>query len=222
LAAGTESGQTARRIADAVRSLDRIVGDVLAFARETHPRKASLDARDILRRAVEAQRPVIERAGILVRVQAPQGLAILADRELLHQALVNLVRNAVEAMSGGGVLALAARRQGPTAVLTVRDTGPGIAQEHIERIFNPFFTTRNTGTGLGLAIVHRIVDAHGGAIAVSNDGGAVFEITLWQHERPGPEAPEPRRTTTARTRPARGVDTQPQRIAVASGSGSVA
>ncbi len=72
------------------------------------------------------------------------------------------------------LLTLDARREGPMVVLVVRDTGPGIAQQDIDRIFNPFFTTRNTGTGLGLAIVHRIVDAHGGSIAVHNDHGAVF------------------------------------------------
>ena len=59
-----------------------------------------------------------------------------------------------------------------------RDTGPGIGPDEIDRIFNPFFTTRNTGTGLGLAIVHRIVDAHGGAIAVHNEKGAVFTLSL--------------------------------------------
>jgi signal transduction histidine kinase len=63
-------------------------------------------------------------------------------------------------------------------VLHVRDTGPGIAPTDIERIFNPFFTTRHTGTGLGLAIVHRIADAHGGSISVANDSGAVFELRL--------------------------------------------
>jgi signal transduction histidine kinase len=99
------------------------------------------------------------------------------------------VRNAVEAMADPRsrrhrsdrrprVLTLAARREDGLIVLTVRDTGPGIADDDVDRIFNPFFTTRNTGTGLGLAIVHRIVDAHGGTIAVHNDGGAVFELAL--------------------------------------------
>ena len=76
------------------------------------------------------------------------------------------------------MLTLACRADDGRIGLAVRDTGPGIDEEAIDRIFNPFFTTRNTGTGLGLAIVHRIVDAHGGAIVVYNDGGAVFDMTL--------------------------------------------
>jgi signal transduction histidine kinase len=66
----------------------------------------------------------------------------------------------------------------PSTNLVVRDTGPGIGQEEVDRIFNPFFTTRSAGTGLGLAIVHRIIDAHGGAITVHNDDGAVFRMRI--------------------------------------------
>jgi len=101
--------------------------------------------------------------------------------------MLNLVRNAIEAMALGGTIYLEAYDDPDASgqvVLAVRDTGPGIPDEAIDRIFNPFFTTRNTGTGLGLAIVHRIVDAHSGAITVHNvspaekGGGAVFEIRL--------------------------------------------
>ena len=78
----------------------------------------------------------------------------------------------------GGTLTLSASHTHMQTILTVCDTGPGIDREMVDRIFNPFFTTRNTGTGLGLAIVHRIVDAHGGAISVTNNNGAEFMLSL--------------------------------------------
>jgi len=102
------------------------------------------------------------------------------DEQLVHRALVNVIRNAVEAMLvtevgeakpvREPVLTLGAHlaEDGEFLGLFVRDTGPGIPPEAMERIFNPFFTTRATGTGLGLAIVHRIVDAHGGRTRVRN------------------------------------------------------
>jgi signal transduction histidine kinase len=93
--------------------------------------------------------------------------------------LLNLIRNAVEAMSPhGGTIRFETRCEQHQMCLIMRDTGPGIGERDIDRIFNPFFTTRKSGTGLGLAIVHRIVDVHGGAITVANDGGAVFTLSL--------------------------------------------
>jgi signal transduction histidine kinase len=88
-------------------------------------------------------------------------------------------------MHGGGQVELACRRPGPGGgekqfVLIVEDQGPGVSPEVIDRIFNPFFTTKDTGTGLGLAIVHRIVEAHDGSIRVGNrpEGGARFEVRI--------------------------------------------
>ncbi|MCC7145089.1 MAG: hypothetical protein IT443_01440 [Phycisphaeraceae bacterium] len=182
LPASNASGQTARQIASAVRSLNAIVGDVLAFARELTPQPRRVLVEDVFNRAIQAHHPAIEAAGVVVEqiiADAGQPLEMLADADLLHQALLNLIRNAVDAMADrGGRLTLQALREGTSIGLVVRDTGPGIAQEHIDRIFNPFFTTRSTGTGLGLAIVHRIVDAHGGTITVHNQDGAVFELNL--------------------------------------------
>jgi len=191
--AGGELGEAVAntgRIADEVRGLDRIVNDVLVFAREIAPRRRPLAVEALFARVVAAHRPAIDAAGIAVQTEVDGELSIMADLELIHQALLNLLRNAVDAVSGycggsaatcGGEVRLAARREDGQLVLAVRDTGPGIAEEHIDRIFNPFFTTRNTGTGLGLAIVHRIVDAHGGAITVRNEGGAIFEL-FWPAE----------------------------------------
>ena len=183
--------RSAERIAEAVRGLDGIVNDVLSFARELRPRLRPLTARQLFERGVEAYRPAIDAAGIEVRLDVPDAdepgdgadaPVLLGDADLMHQAMLNLVRNGVEAMQGSHrlprVLTLGARCAGQRVRLMVRDTGDGIDPDAVERIFNPFFTTRDTGTGLGLAIVHRILDAHDGTISVRNDGGAVFELDL--------------------------------------------
>ncbi|QDU72192.1 sensor histidine kinase [Mucisphaera calidilacus] len=179
-----ENAQThLTHIADAVRSLDGIVNDVLQFSRDIQPRKDWLDVQALFEQAVSAHRPEIASAGVRVELDcaAPCDGMVHADIGLLHQAILNLVRNATEAMSrqeGERRLILKARTVGGDDRLTIRDTGPGIDRELVDRIFNPFFTTRHTGTGLGLAIVHRIVDAHGGSITVHNDNGAVFTCTI--------------------------------------------
>lgn len=172
---------TARRIASAVRGLNAIVTDVVTFSREIQPQLTSVDAYDALAAAAQTLAPALDAAGVTVELHRGKPLLTHADAQLLHQALLNLLRNAAQAMADSPLprrLTLACRAEPPCVVLTVRDTGPGIAQQNIDRIFNPFFTTRSTGTGLGLAIVHRIVDAQGGAITVANDRGAVFEIRL--------------------------------------------
>jgi signal transduction histidine kinase len=181
----TNCVETADKIRSAVRGLDGIVNDVLSFARELAPHRICVSVQALFDRALDSQRPAIEAAGVRVQqLCVPPDLAVFADSDLLRQALLNLIRNAVQAISEPptrnrpATITLAARREDGLVALIVRDNGPGIAPEHIERIFNPFFTTRSTGTGLGLAIVHRIVDAHGGTISVHNDHGAVFELRL--------------------------------------------
>ncbi len=184
-----ELARTARKIASAVRSLDAIVHDVLAFARELSLRPAWVPVSSLFSRVLEACRPLIDAVGVtVVRGESGGGaVKVYADEAMLQQALLNLVRNALDAMADqrkvnatgeAPRLTLGVRREGPVVVITVRDTGPGIAEKDVDRIFNPFFTTRNSGTGLGLAIVHRLIDAHGGTIGVHNDGGAVFELSL--------------------------------------------
>ena len=178
-----EAADTARKIGSVVRGLNGIVTDVLTFAREIKPRKREVEASVLFDRAVEAQRPALDSASVLVHRPDRAGRVVFdGDLDLLQQAMVNLIRNAADAMreqhGSPRELTLDARSEDGLVVLTVRDSGPGIASDDVDRIFNPFFTTRNTGTGLGLAIVHRIIDAHSGTIDVRNEGGAVFELSI--------------------------------------------
>jgi signal transduction histidine kinase len=182
----------ASKIAAAVGGLDAVVGDVLAFSRELRVRPEPAEADELLTRALETcwSLEAAEAAIRIVRVGAANTV-VRCDPLLLHQALVNIVRNALEAMNdcgpprGGHELRLECRTDDGGVAFRIADTGPGVSPEVVDRMFNPFFTTRATGTGLGLAIVHRIIDAHGGRITVSDrarelDGGhgTVFELLL--------------------------------------------
>lgn len=188
----------AREISSAVTGLDSVVGDVLSFAREIKPNTAPLRVSDVFDRALGAHRPAITSAHVTVvrRDRNAQPLMVHADADLLHRAVLNLVRNAVDAMAqvhGPRELTLDARAQEAGLTLCIADTGPGIDADAVDRLFNPFFTTRATGTGLGLAIVHRIIDAHGGTVAVTDNltRGAVFELCLPGNQRSAIGGPPP-------------------------------
>ncbi|MEO1583367.1 MAG: ATP-binding protein [Planctomycetota bacterium] len=179
---------TATKIVRAVHGLDAVVGDVLAFSREMRIEPERLAAGEIFTDALDACRDVL--AGSEIRASRGCEVQVDADPVMLRQALVNVIRNAAEAVDRKGTIGLSAAAgetpQGDAAaVLSISDTGPGILSDVRERMFNPFFTTRAVGTGLGLAIVHRIVDAHGGVVRVHNrepapgdPGGATIEIVL--------------------------------------------
>ncbi|MGP1271925.1 MAG: sensor histidine kinase [Phycisphaerales bacterium] len=190
-----EQRTTAEKILRSVQGLDAVVTDVLAFSREMRvvPERQSSVA--LFERSVASCRDVL--AGRSVRVDGEQ--AFDGDGSLLLQAMVNLVRNAAEAAGPGGFVRLVASSEarsaeGSSVRLAVEDSGPGVTDEVMERMFNPFFTTRAAGTGLGLAIVHRIVDAHGGQVRVRNrpargedPGGATVEMVLPDRSSVGSE-----------------------------------
>lgn len=188
--------QIAEKIGGAVRGLDAVVGDVLAFSREMRVRPEPVDAQELIAGAVE-EGLCGNACDVEIRAECGE---IECDASLLHRALVNVVRNAAEAMreskggAGAGRLTISTREQSIAGggeelrdgvVIRVEDSGPGVPEDVLPRMFNPFFTTRATGTGLGLAIVHRIIDAHGGRVIVQNvrgeDGrvcGASVELVL--------------------------------------------
>ncbi len=191
--AGRPQQALSAKIVRAVADLDAVVRDVLAFARHQTLHLEHTAAGLIAQRAVAACQTLLDEGNIAVTAPPPESHPMRGDDGLLVQALTNVVRNAAQAMIEAGtrrpkivVTALRQPRRAPDGrvaervVIGVADRGPGVPAQVAERMFSPFFTTRKAGTGLGLAIVHRIVDAHGGHVAVSNPpgGGALIELCL--------------------------------------------
>jgi signal transduction histidine kinase len=164
-----------------VRRLNAIVEEFLSLARPIRLSPGPVPVADLLGEIRQLIEPQARAAGIAVEQEIPAALGdVAADRDRLKQVLLNLVLNAIEAMPAGGRLTLGAAISGPALVLTVADTGSGIAPELLPRVFEPYVTTKTKGLGLGLAIARRIVEAHGGRIEAEGRAGqgTRFRITL--------------------------------------------
>lgn len=166
------------RIRREVAYLQRIVEDFLAFAREQPLARAPIDAPVLVAGACELLAAEAQAKGVKVAVDAAPA-QLEADGSLLTAALVNLVKNAVQASPAGERITVTGRAEAERYTIQVRDAGPGIPEAERERIFEPFFTTREKGTGLGLPLARKIVRAHGGELAfTSTPGSTTFTLTL--------------------------------------------
>lgn len=182
-----ESLQVVGKIANGVRRLESLVGQVLQFSREIVAQPGPADLAEIVDQAVELASAKLAERGVTCTVHGPRPCEVTVDELLMGQALLNLLLNAAEAVESGTAGRVTIRFSRPRQDsevkqfhLVVTDNGPGLAPHVLDRIFNPFFTTKDTGTGLGLAIVHRVVEAHEGTITATNEpgGGAKFEIRV--------------------------------------------
>jgi signal transduction histidine kinase len=180
------SGQTRKDVDTIVAAslhAREIVNKLKLFARQSPPQKTQLDLNELIEKGLVFVESRCAKAGIEIVRSLADGLpAITADHGQIHQVLVNLVVNAVQAMPQGGRLIIATRTEDDSVFMTVEDTGVGMSEEVRRQIFVPFFTTKdiNKGTGLGLAVVDGIVNAHSGHISVeSREGeGSRFVIRL--------------------------------------------
>jgi two-component system, sporulation sensor kinase E len=168
-----------------INRLDYIVTQFLQALRPSPPllKPASLNA--VVERTVELMRPELDNRALDLKLKLEPQLPLAPiDLTQIQQVLVNLIKNAMQAMTRGGTLTLQTGQGVEGVWVSVMDSGGGIPQEQINRIFEPFFTTRKKGTGLGLMIVQRIVRAHGGRIDLESHvgRGTTFRIWLPLHE----------------------------------------
>jgi len=166
-------------IKEEVERLNRIVVDFLFAVRPMNTELSPGDPSRLVRELLEFLRFELEQAGIRVELQLLEPSPLIRlDAKYLKQALLNIVKNAIAAMPHGGALRVESLRKGNTLQLKVSDTGVGIPEENLDKIFEPYFTTREFGSGLGLTLVYKIVKEHLGEIAVSSRPGEGTTITL--------------------------------------------
>jgi signal transduction histidine kinase len=164
--------------------LKAIVGRFSDFAKMPQPELSSVNLNEIVRTVVklfEGQFSAVGRPAITPELHLEDGLPLIqADATLLHRAIENLVLNAMDAMPAGGVLMLRTAHKDGEVTLEISDTGTGLTPEESERLFTPYYTTKQHGTGLGLAIVQAVVADHGGRISVESETGVgtSFHIDL--------------------------------------------
>jgi len=162
------------------KRLEELTGDFLKYARPTRPQKATVHVDDILHHIADVARMRAADRSIAVTCEAETGNVIEADGTQLEGALLNLALNAVEATPDGGKIQLRSRTEDARLRIEVENSGDMIPEEHVERVFEPFYTTKASGTGLGLAIARSIAIAHGGDLWISGNerGRVVFAFTL--------------------------------------------
>jgi len=182
---GTDNDRAAEAlgvIKQEIDRLDRVIKALLDFGRPSTPTMLPTDVNDVVRDVVLFTRQFATRSRVEISERLADGLPkVSADPDQLKQVFVNLVSNAVQAMEEtGGTLTLETMEGEGYVVIRVADDGPGIPEEGVGKVFDPFYSTRDAGTGLGLTIVHRIVDDHDGHIEVESAGGAgtVFTVSL--------------------------------------------
>lgn len=184
------------KIQEGARSLNSVVSELLMFTRPVKLDLQRIEPTALVNSALAFVVDDIRKSGIKLQKRlGTRGLAVWGDGEQLRRAFLNVIINAVQAMPQGGTLSVTSRRRsmppaakkmlgnhqnGTWVEIAVKDTGPGIAENEMPLIFNPFYTRKEKGTGLGLAIASKIVEAHRGQITVSNapQGGAVFVLSL--------------------------------------------
>ena len=181
-------GEVREALSCVVGDADR-AGEIIDRIREqikkAPPRRECFDLNVAIHEVIVLARSVTLRNGVSVQTRLAEGLlSVPGDRVQLQQVLLNLILNAAEAMGSAEErareLSISTHQDRPDVLVTVRDSGPGIDAEHLDRVFDAFYTTKPSGTGMGLSICRSIIDAHGGKLwAEANEPrGAIFQFTL--------------------------------------------
>lgn len=164
------------KIITGTKNLDRVVNELLEYTRPVELELQTVRCAEV----VDAALGDLHYAGGPVRLinRVPDDLIAFADPGKLRQTLLNILLNAVQSIDGEGEVVVTGENDGDTVVLAVRDTGCGIPEDRLGRLFSPFYTTKEKGTGLGLAVAAKIIESHGGALEVTSAVGAGSEFRL--------------------------------------------
>jgi two-component system sensor histidine kinase HydH len=181
--ASPEENKIAETMVYEAERLNRAVTQLLEFARPVSVEVGEVSLEELVSHSIKLVENDLRLKHIDydIKILSDKRL-IRTDRDRMNQVLLNLYLNAIDAMESGGKLTVtvAGAAKGGHVMIRVGDTGPGIPEDNMAHIFDPYFTTKNTGTGLGLAIVYRIIEALGGAVEVESDSGkgTVFTLTI--------------------------------------------
>lgn len=165
----------------AVEELDRaesIISDYLTFARPSIENVRTLNVKKEVNYAVKVVKPFADMNNVDIKLHPYSDVYIAGEDQKLHQCLINLVKNSIEAMPEGGELIISFEKQKGKAVITVEDTGAGMTEEQIQRLGTPYYTTKEKGTGLGTMVIFSIVKAMRGEIKVNSQVGKGTRFTL--------------------------------------------
>lgn len=179
-AEGTEAQEAAGVMVQEVDRLNRVITELLEFSRPTDLNKKSHDIGMLLSRSVQLVQQDATNKNVDIKLQLGKDICLVSiDPDRLAQCMLNLYLNALQSMEQGGTLTVKCTSGKDDNInITVSDTGRGISSEQLNKIFDPYFTTKKKGTGLGLAIVHKIVEAHNGHIEVRSTTGQGTTFTL--------------------------------------------
>lgn len=179
LADDGKPGEYTRVIQSEIDRVDRLVEQLLAYARPRPLQRALVDVASLVEETSSLARVYAKQQGVTLTAQVSDDLpALMGDGDLLHQAVVNVLLNGIQATPPEGSVSLTAQTEQASVLLTVCDTGQGITPDILPHIFDPFFTTRDDGTGLGLSIVQQIIHDHGGAVDVQSEPGQGTQVVL--------------------------------------------
>jgi signal transduction histidine kinase len=167
------------RLQGECQRLVEVSNDFLRFARVKDLKLALTELRAVVEAMVDFFGPTARQASIEIKMYFPSDLPlVMLDREMFGQALLNLMLNAEQAMPEGGELTIQAVREDGKVCLSLIDTGKGMTQEVLGKVFRPFFSTRAGGTGLGLPTTRKIIQAHGGTLDVQSEVGRGTKFTI--------------------------------------------
>ena len=183
LGRGLPSGDPKREFAEIARAelarLNKLLNEILRFSKPAAPNPMPTDPAQLIEAALRLCSDQAKQQSVDVEVDTATGTnRILVDPEQIKQVLLNILINALQVQPKGGRVKIQTRTEASETVMSIRDSGPGISQEDLDRIFDPFFTTKGEGTGLGLSISYQLVRNNGGRIRVTSPSGegACFEI----------------------------------------------